>query len=72
MDECTTSTLNFLLLSTLITIVIAKDLDQNEQLLLSSFLQTIGQNLASMISVYDICDGLKNSSTDNGTTILQP
>lgn len=67
MDECLSSSVNFLLLSTLISIVIAKDLTQNELLILSDFLQAVGQNLALITTTYEICEETKKDEKNKNS-----
>lgn len=68
MDECVSSSVNFLLLSTLISIVLAADLSQNEQIILGNFLQMVGQNLTSMTTIYDLCIQKNSDTTISSTT----
>lgn len=68
MDECVSSSVNFLLLSTLISIVLAADLNQNEQIILGNFLQMVGQNLTSMTTIYDLCIQKHSDTTTSSTT----
>ncbi|MEG2348318.1 MAG: hypothetical protein RSB67_01545 [Clostridia bacterium] len=62
MDECLSTGLELLMLSNLVSIVLVRDLNESQQLILSSFLQMVGQNISSIASV---CDLYQNENQEN-------
>lgn len=62
MNNCNNG-VNFIILATVISIVIAKILDDAEQLVLGDLLQSIGSNI-STIAAYDAYIKLKSEEND--------
>lgn len=64
-NDCLTQANNLVLISTLISIVIAQDMSVSDINLLATLLQAIGQNLSVIATSKEICEENLSLNSDN-------
>lgn len=62
-ENCASSGIDLVLLSTLVSITLAQDLTINQLNILSNFLQSVGENLSIIATSRDICESSNDIDT---------
>ncbi len=68
-NRCKSDGFDLILLASLISITLAKDLTPNEQNTLGNLLMTIGQNLETISGIQSNCISNLNQSSSNNSTV---